>query len=128
MRDHIGRQCNELIASCGTSRKGITAVNIRAAFVTVYLETEDSEVLANYRRFVLLNVAEPETINNTPISLRILHNRVYGSRLKLNPLAGFGYAYRALHNLDSKKVSITEDQLPDFLASIRKFYRKKYNL
>jgi hypothetical protein len=128
MRDLIGRECNELVAVCGTAKKGITATSIRAAFVTVYLETNDYEVLRNYRRFVLLNVSEPESVTSTPTSLRVLHHRIAESRLRINPIAGFAYAYRALHNLDSKKVSIAEDQIPDFLASIRKFYRKKFNL
>lgn len=128
MRDYISRQCNELINACGSTKKGITATSIRAAFVTAFIETENQEVLANYRRFVLLNVGDPETVNCTPTSLRILHNRIASSRLRLNPYAAFAYTYRAIHNPDSKKVSITEDQMPDFIASIRKFYRKKFNL
>jgi hypothetical protein len=128
VRDHIVSQCNELITTCGTSRKGLTATSIRAAFVTAYIETGDPEVLSNYRRYVLLNVGEEESVTTTPVSLRVLHNRILTSKLRLSQMAAFGYTYRAIHSLDSKKVSITEDQLSDFLASIRKFYRRKFNL
>lgn len=128
IRDHIGRYCHDLITACGSQRRLITATSIRAAFVTAYIETEDTDILTNYRRFVLINVRDPETINSTPISLRMLYNRIASSRLSLSQYAAFGYAYRAIHNPHSKKVSITEDQLPDLLASIRKFYRKKFNL
>jgi hypothetical protein len=128
VRDNIILQCNELVSTCGTTRKGLTAASIRAAFVTAYIETGDCEVLSNYRRYVLLNVGEEETVIATPTSLRVLHNRISTSRLRLSSMAAFGYAYRAIYSPDSKKLSVSEDQLSDLLASIRKFYRRTFNL
>lgn len=128
VKNCIGSYCNELISVCGSCRKSITASSIRSAFVTAYIQSEDSEVLTNYRRFVCLNVGEPESVLNTPPSLRVLHHRIGASRIRLTPTAAFAYTYRAINNLESKTVSITEEQLPSFLAVIRKFYRKKFNL